>query len=162
MTTMKKITIAKIMIANIFLTSSLIILTILQLTDRSLKEIMMDQAYSFSSELSGNGTEVYLYGKKAHRAVDVGALCANMETHKTQEISVWKTQLNQPILRHMPTDLDVAYHAYIVFETEDPMGVKHYWSQVSWNFLKCSFVSCCQIVFDSSLNYACGRLLLLV
>ena len=98
----------------------------LMLKDQSISALVIDL---MSKELSGNGTEVYLYEKKAHSAVHVGALCANMETHKTQEITVWKTPLH--VTRHLPTDLDIAYHAYIVYETEDPMGVKHYWSQVS-------------------------------
>jgi hypothetical protein len=42
---------------------------------------------------------------------------------------VWKTPLDLTVVKHSPSDLNAAYHAYIVYETEDPMGVKHYWSQ---------------------------------
>jgi hypothetical protein len=116
---LKSLQLIMMMIMNLAL-SSLIVVAMLILTNRT---TLLD-LLNFRFE---NSTQVHFYGKEDPRSVHVDSLCRNMETHRTREISVWKTTLD--MVKQSPSDLDIAYHAYIVYETEDPMGVKHYWSQ---------------------------------
>ena len=112
----------KTFILNFLLSSSLIILGMLMV--KFSPEDILDLV---SNKLERNASQFYFYSKEDPETVDIEMLCQNIKTHRTKDVTVWKTALS--LTEVVPTDLDIAYHAYIVYQTEDPMGVTHYWSQ---------------------------------
>ena len=111
----------RVLIVNLLVTTSLMLFLKYFDLDRNIEN------YITGSEFVGNRSQFHFYSKAEPTTVNVDLLCSNVETHRMKEVSVWKTPLRAT--KMLPTDLDVAFHAYIVYETEDPMGVKHYWSQ---------------------------------
>lgn len=122
-TKLQKLFMKNKMTANINMVLASGLVTLMMLSVIRLDNVLS----SFSSNLSVNASHVHFYSKEDEDPtnVDVDSLCQNVETHRMIEISVWKTALRN----WQPFDGDVAWHAYMVTETEDPMGVRHFWSQ---------------------------------
>ena len=76
------------------------------------------------SQIPFEGLSFYFYMRENPRDVKISSLCQIEGTHRIREVSIWKSPIG--FLESFPTDM---YHDYVVLETQDPMGVTHYWSQ---------------------------------
>ncbi|XP_063687311.1 uncharacterized protein LOC134820712 [Bolinopsis microptera] len=121
-----------LMMGNMILALSVIALTCFLLKDRG-KEIVTTLGKEIvttllTTQFKDNRSKLHFYSQNA--SVDLDSLCTNIETHTTVNIEVWKHTVSAGKAQYLlPSDMDIAYHAVMVYETQDPMGVRHYWSQ---------------------------------
>jgi len=109
----------RMLFGTVILTSAMTTLMMLFLSDSGPRPLR--------TPIVSNDSKIHLYLKKNPASVNVEALRKNMDTHRTTKITVCKTA--QHAAGELAGDGEALNREFTVYETRDPMGVRHYWSQ---------------------------------